>query len=128
MATANSHRSRNHFIGMIFTQVLATACFSLPWIIFTMYNTLTNINEKSVEEQAIMTFVFGLTNHWYYFNYATSFYLSTLTSGLFRRTLIGALIKRLPQHLCQRWEVRQINILMKTVPKVKARNIVQQPL
>ncbi|CAF4082505.1 unnamed protein product [Adineta steineri] len=72
----NLHRSRNQFIKMIFVQIFVTAIISLQWtIMFSsvafLYGGLRNLSPRT-------------------------FYLSLLTSRLFRETLIQTLFKFLP--------------------------------
>ena len=78
---------------MVFTQVVVTSFFVLQWIGFYFYFVVTQYNNKSDEQWAIDLFSFTLTNTLYYMINVKSFYLSTLTSRLFRGTLIKALLK-----------------------------------
>ncbi|CAF1282539.1 unnamed protein product [Adineta steineri] len=91
------HHSRKQFITMIFTQVIVTAFILLPWAIMYMYNNISANITKTSEQQTIINFVYWLTNHWFYLNNVKSFYLSILTSRLFRQTFLKALIRLLPR-------------------------------
>lgn len=93
---ANDNRLRNQFILMVFVQVFVTSFFVLQWIIAYLCFLLTQYGERSAEEWAIAYFALGLTNNFYYIINVKSFYLSTLTSNLFRKTLIAAFWKLLP--------------------------------
>ncbi|CAF1641994.1 unnamed protein product, partial [Didymodactylos carnosus] len=66
---------------------VVTAVLSLQWIIFYTYSMVTMNVLSSVERQTIETFVSGLSNTIYYINNTKSFYLYTLSSDLFRKTL-----------------------------------------
>ena len=73
---------------MVFAQAFATSIFALPWIV--TYFIQISHQDKSVEQSAIVYFVLSLTNNVYYLINVKSFYLSTLTSRLFRRTFTRA--------------------------------------
>ena len=75
---------------MVFAQAFATSIFALPWIVTYWYFIQTSYQDKSVEQSAIVYFVLSLTNNVYYLINVKSFYLSTLTSRLFRRTFTRA--------------------------------------
>jgi hypothetical protein len=78
---------------MIFTQVIVTSCLVLQWIGFYIYFIITQHDDKSNEKWAIDLFCFNVTNTLYYLINVKSFYLSTLTSRLFRQTLVKGLFK-----------------------------------
>jgi hypothetical protein len=94
---------------MAFAQIFVSSFFILQWIIVYCYFIVTQYNKKSTEGWAITYFVFALTNYLYYIINVRSFYLSTLTSRLFRNTLIEGLRKLLPGHLYQRWNAKSLN-------------------
>ncbi|CAF1328366.1 unnamed protein product [Adineta steineri] len=96
--TTYLHHSRKQFITMIFTQVIVTAFILLPWAIMYMYNNISANITKTSEQQTIINFVYWLTNYWFYLNNVKSFYLSILTSRLFRQTFLKALIRLLPRY------------------------------
>jgi hypothetical protein len=102
---------------MIFVQAFAASFFALQWIIVYWYFLETLYEDKSVEKAAIINFLLSLTNNLYYMINVRSFNLSTLTSRLFRNTMITALLKWLPGHLYQRWAVRDLDITMTAVAR-----------
>jgi len=102
VVAANINRLRNQFITMVFAQAFVTSFFALQWIIMYWYFLATQYDNKSAEGWAITYFVLSLTNNLYYIINARSFSLSTLTSHLFRDTLIAGVLKLLPGHLYQR--------------------------
>jgi hypothetical protein len=87
---------------MAFAQAFFTSFFILQWICVFWYISITQYDNKTAEQWAIIDFVSALTNNLYYLINVRSFYLSTLTSGLFRNTLTTALFKLLPGQLHQR--------------------------
>ncbi|UJR12737.1 hypothetical protein I4U23_016911 [Adineta vaga] len=99
---ANVRRTRNQFIKMIFTQILATAFISLQWMIMYLLWTVFFNSAPNSEQRYIIYFFYTLTNRFYYLNNVKSFYVSLLTSHLFRRTFIKALIVLLLCHLQHR--------------------------
>ena len=98
-------RARNQFIIMIFCQVLATAFFSLQWIIMYMYYLITMNDVRSDEQSTIISFVFALTNDCFYLNNVKSFYLSIAASSLFRETFIKGVVGLLPRRIRPRFQV-----------------------
>jgi len=58
-----------------------------------LYHTTTFYSNRTEEQWAIHYFIFGLMNTFYYMINIKSFYLSTLTSRLFRETLIKSILK-----------------------------------
>lgn len=80
---------------MVFAQAFATSVFVLPWITTYWYFIQTLYQQKSPEESAIVYFVLSLTNNVYYLINVKSFYLSMLTSRLFRKTFKTAFRKLL---------------------------------
>jgi len=85
------------------------------------YFLATQYNNKSAEVQTIIYFVFALSNDLFYVINARSFYLSTLTSRLFRDTLIMALLKLLPGQLNRWWIARNENFTITANATVNAR-------
>ncbi|CAF1158525.1 unnamed protein product [Didymodactylos carnosus] len=79
--------STSVLIGEKILTIVVTAVLSLQWIIFYTYSMVTMNVLSSVERQTIETFVSGLSNTIYYINNTKSFYLYTLSSDLFRKTL-----------------------------------------
>jgi len=103
---SNIDRSRNPFIRMIFTQVLATSLLSLQWICFYIYHIINFYNIKSNEQQIVHYFIWCISNNIYYLINVKSFYLSTLTSRLFRKTFLKALFRLLPNCQQQQENIR----------------------
>ncbi|CAF4007179.1 unnamed protein product [Rotaria sp. Silwood1] len=108
---------------MIFAQVFVTAFLSLQWIIVYTYFSFTEDYTRSNEQWSILFFVFSLTNNCYYINNVKSFYLSILTSHIFRKTLIKGLIDILPRHLRLQYQVSQIQPSMATITRIRPRDI-----
>lgn len=75
---------------MVFAQCLVTSLFILQWFVAYWYYLATRYQPKSAEQWAIIYFVLELTNDLYYMINVKSFYMSTLTSRLFRTTFINA--------------------------------------
>jgi hypothetical protein len=115
----NHRRSRNQFIIMIFCQVLVTSFFSLQWIIMYMYYLITTDDMRTSDQLAIISFVLSVTNNCFYLNNVKSFYLSMLTSRLFRQTFIKGLNGLLPRHMRPRFQVSQTNVPMATITRMK---------
>ncbi|UJR24162.1 hypothetical protein I4U23_027128 [Adineta vaga] len=92
----NQNRFRNQFIAMVFTQVFVSSFFVLQWIAMYWYYMTTVYNNRSAEEWTIIYFTMDLTSNLYYLINVRSFYLSTLTSRIFRETMIVGLMKFLP--------------------------------
>ncbi|UJR30242.1 hypothetical protein I4U23_017780 [Adineta vaga] len=103
----NRDRSRNPFVQMIFTQVLTTSFLTLQWIIFYIYHIFTIHKMKSCEQRTLHFFLWFISNSIYYLINVKSFYLSTLTSRLFRKTLIESIHRLLP--ICQSRTKNSIN-------------------
>jgi hypothetical protein len=117
--TMNHRHSRNQFIIMIFCQVLATSFFSLQWIIMYMYYLITTDDMRTSDQLAIISFVLSVTNNCFYLNNVKSFYLSMLTSRLFRQTISNGLIGLLPRQIRPRFQVSQANFPMATVARMR---------
>ncbi|CAF1451546.1 unnamed protein product [Adineta ricciae] len=86
-------RSRNQFITMIFAQILTTALLSLQW---TMVFSLTYIfigGLINLKPGTLLYSFYLLSNCCYYLNNVKAFYLSLLTSRVFRETFLRTLIK-----------------------------------
>jgi uncharacterized membrane protein YciS (DUF1049 family) len=108
---------------MSFAQTFVTSFFAMQWIIMYWYYLSTSHSNKSAEEWAIIYFFLSLSNNLYYLINVRSFYLSTLTSRLFRNTLIIAILKLLPGHLYQRWEVRNQNMATTVQGRIKREDL-----
>lgn len=94
VTSINPPRFRNQFIALTISQVFVTAVISLQWMSFLMYHMITAARERTIEQQYIRIFVFTVTGYCYYLNNVKSFYISLLTSRLFRDKFIQA-IKRM---------------------------------
>ncbi|CAF1525773.1 unnamed protein product [Adineta ricciae] len=93
MLVASQNRYRNQFIAMIFAQVSVTSFLVLQWMGMYSYFWITKNTVKSAEDWAIIYFLLSLTNNLYYFINVRSFYLSTLTSRLFRQAMFAGFLK-----------------------------------
>ena len=110
---------------MINTQVIATTFISLPWAIMYMYYNIS-ASYRTAEQQVIINFAYILTNYCFYLNYVKSFYLSMLTSRVFRQTFVKALIKLLPHHLYRRRQVPPTNMsILMNATKINQQNKIQ---
>ncbi|CAF1315506.1 unnamed protein product [Adineta ricciae] len=98
----NRDRSRNPFVRMIFTQVLTTSFLILQWIIFYLYHMFTACELDHANHRVLHMFLFSLSNYTYYLINIKSFYLSTLTSRMFRRTFVNSFRQILPDRSSQR--------------------------
>jgi hypothetical protein len=116
---ANQSRLRNQFIVMIFAQVFVTSFFVLQWIITYIYFQITQYGNKSAEEWAVVYFALSLTNNLYYMINVRSFYLSTLTSRLFRKTMMTGLVKLLPGDMHRRWNAGAAQITITHATNIK---------
>lgn len=102
---------------MIFTQVLATAFVSLQWMIMYAYFSLSSASTRTPEQQTIVSFVYRISNSCFYLNNVKSFYISIITSQLFRKTFRKTLISILPRHFRQRWHVSEGDMSIITVTR-----------
>ncbi|UJR19360.1 hypothetical protein I4U23_022489 [Adineta vaga] len=119
----NIQRTRNQFINMILTQILATTLIALQWMIMYIYYFIPIETSRTLEQQSIVNFFYSFTNYCYYLNNVKSFYLSILTSHLFRKTFIKSLIKFLPSHQRQRWTLSQTNVPMMNLTRINPQRI-----
>jgi len=90
---------------MIFTQVFVTSLLSLQWISFYIYHIISIYNIKNDEQRIVHYFIWCISNNIYYLINVKSFYLSTLTSRLFRKTFVKALFRLLT---CYRHQQRNV--------------------
>jgi len=102
---------------MIFAQVLVTAFFSLQWMTMYAYYYISSENTRTPEQQAIINLVYRLSNSCFYLNNAKSFYISIITSQLFRQTFRKTMISILPRHFRQRWYVSEADMSIMTVTR-----------
>jgi hypothetical protein len=87
---------------MIFTQIVTAAFFSLQWIIMFMYSNFTSTQQRSVDQWSIIFFTSYLSNNFYYVNNVKSFYVSLLTSNLYRKVFTESIFNCLRLHKRQR--------------------------
>lgn len=80
---------------MVFTQVCTTSFLTLQWIAFYTYHLIVVDKIITDEQRTIHYFLWYCSNNIYYLINVKSFYLSTLTSHLFRKTLFDALLRLL---------------------------------
>ncbi|CAF1647378.1 unnamed protein product [Adineta ricciae] len=93
--TASAHRTRivpnrrsSHMLFMLLVQVLATFFLNIPFIVIYLLKYVDR-GPRNLYEAKIF-FIFHYIGLWsYYLNYCKTFYINTLTSRLFRRTLCG---------------------------------------
>jgi Na+-translocating ferredoxin:NAD+ oxidoreductase RnfA subunit len=93
LSTGIQGRPRTQFIGMVFVQIFFTSFFVLQWLGVCMFYWITLVDAKSADDLAITYFVMSLSNNLYYVINIKSFYLSTLTSRVFRETFKTGLLK-----------------------------------
>jgi len=96
LTTGIQGRARTQFIGMVFMQIFFTSFFVLQWMGVCMFYWITLAYPKSADDWAITYFVLSLSNNLYYVINIKSFYLSTLTSRVFRETFKAGLLKLIP--------------------------------
>lgn len=109
---------------MIFTQVFATSILSLQWIIFYIYHMITMYSKRNHQQESFHYFLWCISNNIYYLINVKSFYLSTLTSRLFRKTFLQALFRLLLNSKQQQENIytpgSSINSYLKTRPEDKS--------
>ena len=104
---------------MVVAQIVVTTILSLQWMIVYMYFVNTINRVRSIEQYTILYFFLFLTNDIYYLNNVKSFYLSMLTSRLFRQTFAKALINLLPRRHRPQLLTSKTNQSVFTVTKVQ---------
>lgn len=83
--------NRIHFVSTIFGQIFINAFISLQWIFFFVYYTSTLNTYKTSEKTQIERLILIICMNLYYLNNTKSFYISLLTSVLFRQTFVKSL-------------------------------------
>jgi hypothetical protein len=111
---------------MIFAQIFVTSFFALQWIIMYMYFTYTINDVRTIDQLSIVYFVFTLTNYCFSLNNVKSYYISMLTSDLFRKTFIKGIIKLLPRHVRAQFQGSQTNFSMATITRLRRGNAPQR--
>ena len=104
---------------MIFSQVFLTAFLLLQWSILYMYLAFTANYVRTVEQSSIINFVYTLTNYCYCLINVKSFYLSILTSRLFRKTFITGLIGIFSRRMRRRLQILQATHSIVTVTNMR---------
>ncbi|CAF0758601.1 unnamed protein product [Adineta ricciae] len=92
---AASGRMNRQFIRTTVVQVFVTSFLSIQWIVlysFVIINREDSFN-VSWERISIINFIFTLGYHVFYINSVKSFYVSTLSSALYRKTFRMAIKK-----------------------------------
>ena len=84
-----------------------------------MYYSITMYDVRTNDQYTILFFVFDLTNYCFYLNNVKAFYLSMLTSHLFRKTFIKGFINLLPRQMRPRFQVSQADKSMATVTRMR---------
>ncbi|CAF4071391.1 unnamed protein product [Adineta steineri] len=110
----NRRNLRNQFIVTIFAQILVTILITIPWIISSVYYTVTPISTKSPVQVSIIIFVFGLSNRFFYLNNVKAFYITILTSRVFRKAFMGGLNNLYRRYIRQQMNVSMINPFTQT--------------
>ncbi len=108
----NRIRVRNQFIATVFAQIFVTSVFTLQWIIVYSYSLASEYVNKSVQGSVSTYSGLSLPYNLYFIINVRSFYLSTLTSRLFRDTFITALLKLLPGNLHRWWNLKNGHVTM----------------
>ena len=83
---------------MIITQVVATAVFSLQWMIYQTYALFNEDRFRFYVDYLYMMMFFSFTNTIYILNNVKSFYFSMLTSRIYRQTFVKGLNRLLSRH------------------------------
>ncbi|CAF1044660.1 unnamed protein product [Adineta steineri] len=105
---------RNQFIVTIFAQILVTSFIALQWIIIFTYYTFAPIYTATPVEVSIIFFVFSLSNNLYYLNNVKAFYVSILTSYVFRKAFISGLNNLYRRYIRQHMNTAMINPFTQT--------------
>jgi hypothetical protein len=107
---------------MIFTQVFITSFLTLQWISFYIYHVVIMYNLKSDKQRIIHYFIWYVSNTVYYLINVKSFYLSTLTSRLFRTTFFKALFRLIPGYQQQQQNMHVSSSYVNIHSKAKSDN------
>lgn len=80
-----NHRE-HQLILLILAQVLLTIILNIPYIVLYLFAFYNRLPANSLN--ILLYIIFSFIARWfYYFNYCKTFYINTLTSGTFRRSL-----------------------------------------
>ncbi|CAF1216904.1 unnamed protein product [Rotaria sp. Silwood1] len=91
--TRKNKRTDRILLRMVFIQVILLLICSLPVIVFRLYTTLTLTTAKNVVRRSVENLIFNVTLMIYYLEKVCSFYIYTLTSRHFRKTLWQFIIR-----------------------------------
>ncbi|CAF1187620.1 unnamed protein product [Adineta steineri] len=105
---------RNQFIVTIFAQILITSFIALQWIIMFTYFTFAPIYTQTPVDLSIIFFVFSLSNNLYYLNNVKAFYITILTSRVFRKAFVGGLNNLFRRYIRQQMNVSMVNPFTQT--------------
>ncbi|CAF3748801.1 unnamed protein product [Adineta steineri] len=105
---------RNQFIVTIFAQILITSFIALQWIIIFTYSTFAPIYTETPVDLSIIFFVFSLSNNLYYLNNVKAFYITILTSRVFRKAFVGGLNNLFRRYIRQQMNVSMVNPFTQT--------------
>ncbi len=81
---------------------------------------------KTNDQWTIIFLVYSLSNNCYYLNNFKAFYVSILTSHLFRKTFVKGLIELLPRQMRPRFQVSQAHTSMATVTKTRRGDVTRR--
>ncbi|CAF1405792.1 unnamed protein product [Rotaria sp. Silwood1] len=80
------NRRNSHMLTMLLVQVLLTIILNIPYMIIYLFGFFNQIPKDLF--QLLMYIIFSFIARWfYYMNYSKTFYINTLTSKLFRKSL-----------------------------------------
>ncbi|CAF3965851.1 unnamed protein product, partial [Adineta steineri] len=113
-AQRNRPNLRNQFIVTIFAQIVVTTFIALQWIILFLYFTFAPIYTETAVDLSIIFFVFGLSNNLYYLNNVKAFYISILTSRVFRKTFISGLNNLYRRYIRHQMNASTVNTFTQT--------------
>ncbi|CAF4073249.1 unnamed protein product [Rotaria sp. Silwood1] len=85
--TRNNQRAERIVLRMVIIQVITLLMCSFPTLIFRVYITITTTTAKSSLRRSVENLSLNITFMIYYVDKVCSFYVYTMTSGHFRKTL-----------------------------------------
>ncbi|CAF1073595.1 unnamed protein product [Adineta steineri] len=105
---------RNQFIVTIFAQILITSFIALQWIIMFTYFTFAPIYTETPVDLSIIFFLLSLSTNLYYLNNVKAFYITILTSRVFRKAFVGGLNNLFRRYIRQQMNVSMVNPFTQT--------------
>jgi hypothetical protein len=93
-----NRRTDTQLLRMLISQVLITIIFTLPFSIFRIYGLFTGTIVKNPLRVAQENFALLIINTTSYFAHSSSFYLYTLTGGVFRKELFKIIARCFPHN------------------------------